>query len=135
MPVSASYSDYIKDLLSPFGQIAIRKMFGGGGVYCDDLFFAIIGDDDLWLKVDDVTRAQFEAQGLEPFVFEMKDGRTGTMSYYGAPEEIYDDHDALKEWVTLALDAASRAAKAKPKKKKPAKKPAKKKPAKKSKSH
>ena len=126
MPVSASYAAFIEELLAPFGEIKIRKMFGGGGVYCDDLFFAIIGDDDLWLKVDDVTRAHFEAAGLEPFTFEMKDGRSASMSYYNAPEEIYDDHDALKEWATRALDAASRAAKAKPKKKAAKKKTAKK---------
>ena len=42
------------------------------------------------------TRSEFEGKGLEPFVFEMKDGRSGTMSYYTAPEEIYDDHDELK---------------------------------------
>lgn len=127
MPASASYIDYVKDLFSPFGEISVRKMFGGGGVYCDGLFFAIIGDDDLWFKVDDVTRGEFEGKGLEPFVFEMKDGRSGTMSYYGVPEDIYDDHDELKHWATLALDAASRAAKTKPKKKKAKKKAAKKK--------
>ena len=116
MPASASYSDYIADVFSPFGDITIRKMFGGAGVYCDGLFFAIIGDDDLWLKVDDVSRGEFEAKGLERFSFEMKDGRIGEMSYYSAPEEIFDDHDALRRWGTLALDAASRAAKLKPKK-------------------
>ena len=115
---SASYLDYIKDLFSPFGEIRVRKMFGGAGVYCDDLFFAIIGDDDLWLKVDDDNRSEFESKGREAFTFEMKDGRVGEMSYCSAPEEIFDDHDALRHWTTLALDAANRAAKRKPKKKK-----------------
>ncbi|MEL7488587.1 MAG: TfoX/Sxy family protein [Pseudomonadota bacterium] len=118
MPISSSYAGYVKDIFSPFGEIRIRKMFGGAGVYCDDLFFAIVGDDDLWLKVDDVTRADFEGKGCEQFTFEMKDGGVGAMSYYSAPEEIFDDHDALKRWTTLALDAAHRAARRKPKKKK-----------------
>ncbi|WP_425409437.1 TfoX/Sxy family protein [Hyphococcus sp.] len=117
MPVSASYSEYIKDLFSPFGVISIRKMFGGAGVYCDGAFFAIIGDDDLWLKVDDVTRAEFEGAGLYPFEVEMK-GKKGTMSYYCAPEEIYDDNDALRRWAALALEASARGKKPKPKKKK-----------------
>lgn len=118
MAPSASYIDFIKELMAPFGRITVRKMFGGAGVYCDDLFFAIIGEDTLWLKVDDETRAAFEAAGLEPFVYEMKDGRTGTMSYYSVPDEIFDDEDERRRWVTLALDAAARAAKAKPKRKK-----------------
>lgn len=41
-----------------------RNMFGGVGVYSDDLFFALMDDDVLYLKVDDVNRARFEARGL-----------------------------------------------------------------------
>ncbi len=109
MAASASYIEFIKDLFSPFGDISVRKMFGGAGVYCDGIFFAIIGNDDLWLKVDDVTRAEFESHGLDPFTIEMKNGRTGAMSYYEAPEDIYDDADILKYWADLALSAAYRA--------------------------
>ncbi len=114
MPPSASYLDYLKDLFAPFGVITIRKMFGGAGIYCDGAIFAITGDEGVWLKVDDVTRAEFEEAGLEPFEVEMN-GKTGTMSYYTAPEDIYDDEDALRHWTGLALDASARA-------KKPAKK-------------
>ncbi len=115
MVLSSSYLDYVKDLFSPFGEITIRKMFGGAGVYCDGAFFAIIGDDDLWLKVDDVSRAEFEAAGLRPFEVEMN-GKSGTMSYYNAPEEIFDDNDALRHWADLALAAAARNKKPAPKK-------------------
>ncbi len=120
MPPSTSYLDYIKDLFSPFGVITIRKMFGGAGVYCDGAIFAITGDDDLWLKVDDVTRAEFEAAGLAPFVVEFSKGKAGTMSYYNVPDDIYDDNDALTRWAELAFDAARRAKK--PTKKKTRKK-------------
>ncbi len=124
MAPSASFLDYVKDLFSPFGEITIRKMFGGAGVYCDGAIFAISADDDIWFKVDDVTRAEFEAAGLKPFEVEMN-GKTGTMSYYNAPEEIYDDNDALRHWTGLALAASARgktAAKKKTAKKKAAKK-------------
>ena len=115
MAASASYIDFIKDIFSPFGDISVRKMFGGAGVYCDGMFFAIIGDDDLWLKVDDETRAEFEAAGLKPFEVEMN-GKKGTMSYYNAPEEIFDDEDALQHWAALAMGASRRAATSKKKK-------------------
>lgn len=119
MPVSASFIAFIKDVLSPFGEISVRRMFGGAGVYCDGLFFAIIGDDDLWLKVDDDTRAAFEAKGLAPFVFASKAGVSGQMSYYSAPQDIFDDEDELRHWVGLALSAAERAAAKKKPKRKP----------------
>lgn len=109
--------DYVKDLLAPFGDISIRKMFGGAGVYCDGAFFALLDDDEIYLKVDDVSRAEFEARGLERFRFEMKDGRVETMSYYNAPEEIFDDAGELKRWIDLALGAAYRAKKLTSKKK------------------
>ena len=119
MPPSASFLDLTKELFAPFGAVAVKKMFGGAGVYCDGLFFAILGDDTLWLKVDDVTRAEFEQAGLEAFTYEMKDGRVGSMSYYNAPDAVFDDAGELRKWTTLALDAASRTAKLR---KKPAKK-------------
>ena len=119
MPPSASHLDHLRDLFSPFGVITIRKMFGGAGIYCDGRFFAIADDDDVWLKVDDVSRAEFEDAGLKPFEIEMQ-GKKGTMSYYKPPDDIYDDEDALRRWTGLALDAAARS-------KKPAKKSASKK--------
>jgi len=128
MAISASSIDHAKDLFAPFGEIRVRKMFGGAGVYCDDLFFAILDGEAIYLKVDEETRAEFEAHRLEPFVYEMKDGSNASMSYYAAPEDIYDDDGELKRWTTLALDAAARAAKfrKKPTKKKAAQKAARK---------
>ena len=108
MAASKNYTDFIKELFAGFGEISVRKMFGGAGVYCDGAIFAIIGDDDLWLKADDKTRTSFEAAGYEPFTVEMK-GKTASMSYYAAPEEIFDDEEALREWGGLAMAAARRA--------------------------
>ena len=115
MAVSASFLDYVKELFAPFGAISVRRMFGGAGGYCDDLFFAIVDDDAVYLKVDDETREAFEARGLAPFTYETKDGRPLSMSYYSAPEEIFDEEDELRRWTSLALDAAMRAAKLKKK--------------------
>jgi DNA transformation protein len=119
MAVSGAFLEFAKETFEPFGAIQARKMFGGAGLYCDDLFFAIIAGDAVYFKADDATRSEFENAGLEAFTYEMRDGSLASMSYYGAPDDIYDDGDALKRWTTLALDAASRAAKLK---KKPAKK-------------
>ena len=115
MAVSQIFIDKNLELFQPFGDIRIRKMFGGAGVYCDDLFFALLNDGAIFLKADDETRAVFEARGLAPFTFEMKDGRVESMSYYAAPEDIFDDDDELKRWTNFALDAAKRAARFKKK--------------------
>lgn len=115
MAITASAIEHAKDLFEPFGEVTIRKMFGGAGVYCDGLFFAILADDGVFLKADDETRLTFEREGLEPFAFEMKDGSIGIMSYYGVPDAFYDDPEVRRRWATLALDAAMRAARFKKK--------------------
>lgn len=114
MAVSAGFIEFIKDAFAPLGEITVRKMFGGGGVYCDGLFFAVLAEETVYLKTDVVTRAAFEGAGLEPFTFEMKSGDMTVTSYYAAPEGMFDDEDDLRRWTTLALDAARRAAKLKP---------------------
>ena len=45
-------------------------MFGGHGLYVDDLFVALIAYERLYLKTDAQTRAAFEAAGCEPFVYD-----------------------------------------------------------------
>lgn len=115
MAVSQTSIAQAEELFHSFGEIRVRKMFGGAGLYCDELFFAIMDDGAIYFKVDEETRADFERRGLSPFTFEMKDGSSATMSYYNAPEEIFDDEDELRRWTTFALDAARRAAKFKKK--------------------
>ncbi len=114
MAVSNAFIEQAQDLFHPFGAIRVRKMFGGAGVYCDNLFFALLDDGAIFFKADEETRGTFERRGLSKFTVEMKDGPV-SMSYYTAPEEIFDDDDELRQWTTLALDAARRAAKFKKK--------------------
>jgi DNA transformation protein len=110
MPVSAHYIAFIQDLLADFEPLRIKRMFGGAGVYSGDLFFAILAEDTLYLKVDDGNRREYEALGIQPFSYVRKDGRMATMSYYPVPAEILDNPDALTSWARQAMDAAQRGA-------------------------
>ena len=107
--------EYYQDLFADFGVISTRKMFGVDGLYCDGLFFAIVADDELWLKVDDASRDEFEAAGAEQYMFVMK-GKPSPIPYYRAPEDVFDDEASLEHWTKLALGAALR--NRKPRKKK-----------------
>lgn len=98
---------HVCELLEAVGPIRWRRMFGGYGLYCDDLFFALIADDVLYLKTDDGNRPAFEALGLEPFrPFPDKDA---VMAYHPVPDEVLDDRDALAAWANGAVGAALRA--------------------------
>lgn len=97
------------ELFAPLGSIRTRAMFGGWGFYCDDLFFAIIADETLYLKADAESAAPFQAAGGEPFRFAYKDGRTETMNYWTVPEEAMENPREMMSWGRLALAAAVRA--------------------------
>lgn len=100
--------EYLHDLLRPLGRIRLRRMFGGHGIYADDLFFAVVIGDQLYFKTDVLTRPQFEAAGLEEWVYE-KEGKTVHMNYFRPPEAVFDEEDELLFWGRLALAAALRA--------------------------
>lgn len=100
------------ELLAPLGTPRARRMFGGHGLYVDELFVALIAFDRLYLKADAQTRARFEAAGCEPFVYDGQ-GRSVTMGYYTAPDDAMESPAYMQPWGRLALEAALRAKAAK----------------------
>lgn len=129
--MSREYLDYLHDLFSAFAPVTTRAMFGGHGVYRDGVIIAIVIDEAIYLKVDGETRAAFETQGCEPFVYEAK-GKAVPMSYWSVPEDALDSPQEFRPWAQRAWEAALRKPKPKPKKpaakKTVAKKPATRKP-------
>lgn len=127
MSARDEYAEHLRDLLQPLGQVRLRRMFGGHGIYADGLFFAVIVDQQLYFKVDAVSRPLFEAAGLEEWIYG-KDGKPVHMNYFRPPEDIFDDEEALLLWGRRALDAAlrarSKAAVKKPRRRSPSGKPA-----------
>ena len=101
------------ELLQPLGSVRSRRMFGGHGFYVDDLFLALIAGERLYLKVDEATRAAFEAAGCEPFVYEAKGSRVA-LGYWTVPAEAMESPALMQPWARLALAAALRARAAKP---------------------
>lgn len=114
MAVSAEYREFVSEQLEPLGPVRIRNMFGGAGVYLDDLMFGLIAGETLFFKVDDRNRADYEAEEMGPFVYEPPSGKAVAMSYYELPERLYDDADELVAWARKALDAALSSKAAKP---------------------
>lgn len=114
MPRRNEYVEWLAGELSPLGQIRTRAMFGGWGIYCDALFFALVADDVLYLKVDAQTQPRFEAEGLRPFEYAMKDGRLQKLNYYTVPDSALESPPELLSWSRLALGAALRAHTSKP---------------------
>ena len=98
---------HICDQLEAIGPIRWRRMFGGYGIYCDELFFAIVARDVLYFKTDEQTRPRYENAGMD--AFKPFEDKSGTMNYHQVPDEVVDDRDALCEWANEALGVALRA--------------------------
>lgn len=107
MKPDEGFIEFLRELLEPLGRIGARRMFGGHGVYCDELFIAIVIDGRLYLKVDDQTREAFTKAGSTPFSYEGK-GKSIEMSYWSVPEEALDSPEQMRPWATLAIAAALR---------------------------
>jgi DNA transformation protein len=109
----AAFAAYCVELLGALGSARSRRMFGGHGLYVDDLFVALVIGAQLYLKVDAETRPRFEAAGCRPFVYG-KAEQVVALSYWSAPEEATESPAAMLPWARLAQAAALRALAAKP---------------------
>lgn len=102
------FCDFILELLRPWRPVTAKRMFGGYGIYHAGLMFALIADGQLYLKVDDESRADFVAEGLPPFEYEAK-GRRVSLSYHRAPDAMLDEPELAREWAERGWQAALRA--------------------------
>ena len=102
MPQKSEFVEYLIEMLQPLGVIRAKSMFGGWGFYADERFFAIVADDGFYVKVDDVSREEFEARGLKPFRYEVRDTKA-VMDYYEPPPEAMDDRELLCEWARKGI--------------------------------
>ena len=53
------FVDYVAEQLREAGAIRSRKMFGEYGLYCDEVFFAVICDDQFFVKITPEGEAAF----------------------------------------------------------------------------
>jgi DNA transformation protein len=108
MNTQDDFSQQVIGLLTPLGPARARRMFGGHGIFMDDVMFALIADGVLYLKVDEKTAPAFKDAGAEAFTYRRQD-RDISMSYFSAPAGSLDGMKALAPWAELALAAARRA--------------------------
>ncbi len=115
MVASDSFAEFLREQLAPLGRLTMRRMFGKTGVFCDGVMFGMVTDNTLYLRVDDDNRVVFEeAQSFPPLNYEKK-GSTIDLSFWRAPDRLFDEPDELLSWARAALAGAHRvAAKRKP---------------------
>ena len=110
MVASDGFAEFLRDQLAPLGRITLRRMFGKTGVFCDGFMLGMVRDNTLYFRVDDHNRVAFkEAAAFPPLNYEKK-GSTIDLSFWRAPERLFDEPDELVTWARAALAAARRVA-------------------------
>jgi DNA transformation protein len=102
--------DDIRELFAAFGTVVVKRMFGGAGIYAEEMMFALVHDGVIYLKADGHNAPAFEREDLAPFTYTTRHGKRGVMSYRRMPDRLYDDPDELAAWAREALAAARRGA-------------------------
>jgi DNA transformation protein len=107
MAVSSDYLQFILEQLHGLGEVHARRMFGAAGLYCDEIFFGIISEDTLYLRVDEASRPDYTSRGMQAFR-PYADRPELSMTYFEVPADVLEDSAELLTWSRRAL--ASRAA-------------------------
>lgn len=102
-------NEAIREVFDGLGEVDIRRMFGGKGIYHRGLIVGLLLFDEIMLKGDDERGHFYEAAGAKRWVYE--NGRTRRpvkMPYWSLPADILDDRDHLVQWTRLAYESARR---------------------------
>lgn len=100
-------AEHCLELFAPLGKARARRMFGGQGLYVDELFIALIAEGQLYLKTHEATRQAFADAGGQPFVYAgSKHKPTVVMSYWTPPAEALESPALMMPWARRAMEAA-----------------------------
>lgn len=109
MPVSQSYLAFVLDQMANLTGLATKRMFGGIGIYRNGTFFAVIDNDTLFFKVDEVLAQRYRDQGMPPFM--PIPGAKPMMGYYQVPPDVLEDGPQLVSWAKDSIAVAGTAGK------------------------
>jgi DNA transformation protein len=118
--VKDQYLQWVIEQLAGAERVTSRRMFGGIGLYLDEVFFAIIRADTVYFKVDAANRSDYETRGMARFR-PYRDKPHLSINYYEVPADVLEDAEECVRWALRAV-AASVGKKAAAAKKKPPRK-------------
>lgn len=101
MTVSENFIEYVLDQLSQLDGLSTRKMFGGVAIYRYGIVFALVGNDVVYLKVDENTKEKYIELGAE--AFRPFPNRPVVKSYYEVPLNVLENSEKFIEWAEESL--------------------------------
>jgi len=102
--------DFLRDLFGSVGPIAVRRMFGGKGIFADGMMIALLAFDDVFVKADTETEDLFRSAGSRPFQYRRAVRAVKVPAFWSLPEAALDDPELAAVWARRGYEAASRSA-------------------------
>lgn len=97
---TSSFKDFVLEQVGDLEDLECRYMFGDWGLYCDEVFFAIVADGRLYFKTDSASRQSYLKMGMGPF---RPNPRQTLKSYYEVPVDVIEDREQLTAWARKAV--------------------------------
>jgi DNA transformation protein len=104
MPVTPTYREYVADQLAALPGLVVKRMFGGVGLYHQNVMFGVIDDDAVYFRVDDETRPDFVKRGM-PALRPVRN--KVSENYFALPGDVLEDSEDVVIWAKRAIHAAS----------------------------
>ncbi len=94
-----SFLEFVREQLAPLGELRVKRMFGGHGIYRGEAFFAIVHRGRLFFRTDPADRVHYAARGS----CEFKPSRTQTLgTYWEVPADVLEDPELVLKWARKA---------------------------------
>lgn len=100
------YADHILELLEPINALSSGRFFGGTGLKCDSVQFAMLMGNSLFFVVDNSTRPKYEEKGMGCFWYRTKKKTVNVKKYYEVPGELLEDQGELLAWARESIQVA-----------------------------
>lgn len=97
MATKQSTIDYIMDQISNLGAVRYRKMFGEYALYYNEKVFALICDDQFYLKPTQAGKAFID-------IVEEAPPYPGAKLYYRIDPDLWEDREWLQELIITTSD-------------------------------
>lgn len=81
--------------------VRFKPMFGGYGLYCEEVFFGIIHGEKLYLHTNDESREHYEKAGMTCFITPAR--KKPLKSYYEIPADILENEKETVRWAREAV--------------------------------
>ena len=107
MSSKPEFVEYVAEQCRGAGEITYKKMFGEYGLYCNGKIFALVCDDQFFVKITDEVKADYPDLAEQP-------PYDGAKKYFLV--ESVDDREFLTELVTATYNALPEPKPKKPKK-------------------